>query len=112
MWDLPGPGLEPVCPASAARFSTTAPPGKSPRYLLFKEWLCCTKAPEGPLVSPHRSQPVLKVEATMEFTPREVARDVYECRERVVKDQIAGEVRVCLRVRKNTRDRLGEGEAG
>ncbi|XP_036680912.1 integrin alpha-M [Balaenoptera musculus] len=57
-----------------------------------------------------RSQPVLKVEATMEFTPREVARDVYECRERVVKGQIAGEVRVCLRVRKNTRDRLGEGD--
>ncbi|XP_028353839.1 integrin alpha-M [Physeter macrocephalus] len=49
-----------------------------------------------------RSQPVLKVEATMEFTPREVARDVYECRERVVKGLIAGEVRVCLRVRKST----------
>ncbi|XP_061066126.1 integrin alpha-M [Eubalaena glacialis] len=57
-----------------------------------------------------RSQPVLKVEATMEFTPREVARDVYECRERVVKGQIAGEVRVCLRVRKNTWDRLREGD--
>ena len=28
MWDLPGPGLEPVSPASAGRFSTTAPPGK------------------------------------------------------------------------------------
>ena len=28
MWDLPGPGLEPVCPALAGRFSTTAPPGK------------------------------------------------------------------------------------
>ncbi|XP_057551243.1 integrin alpha-M [Hippopotamus amphibius kiboko] len=57
-----------------------------------------------------RSQPVLKVEATMEFTPREVARNVYECRERVVKGQIAGVVRVCLHVRKNTRDRLGEGD--
>eukprot|EP00069_Balaena_mysticetus_P002971 bmy_00718T0 len=52
--------------------------------------------------------PVLKVEATMEFTPREVARDVYECRERVVKGRLAGEVRVCLRVRKNTWDRLRE----
>ena len=27
-WDLPRPGLEPVCPALAGRFSTTAPPGK------------------------------------------------------------------------------------
>ena len=28
MWDLPGPGLEPVSPALAGRFSTTAPPRK------------------------------------------------------------------------------------
>ena len=28
MWDLPGPGLKPVSPASAGRFLTTAPPGK------------------------------------------------------------------------------------
>ena len=28
MWDLPGPGLEPVSPALAGRFSTAAPPGK------------------------------------------------------------------------------------
>ena len=28
MWDLPGPGLEPLSPALAGRFSTTAPPGK------------------------------------------------------------------------------------
>ena len=27
-WDLPSPGLEPVSPALAGRFSTTAPPGK------------------------------------------------------------------------------------
>ena len=30
MWDLPRPGLEPVFPALAGRFSTTAPPGKPP----------------------------------------------------------------------------------
>ena len=30
MWDLPGPGLEPVSPALAGRLSTTAPPGKPP----------------------------------------------------------------------------------
>ena len=28
MWDPPRPGLEPVPPALAGRFSTTAPPGK------------------------------------------------------------------------------------
>ncbi|XP_060144298.1 thioredoxin-like protein 4B isoform X2 [Globicephala melas] len=28
MWDPPGPGHEPVSPASAGRLSTTAPPGK------------------------------------------------------------------------------------
>ena len=34
MWDLPRPGLEPVSPALAGRFSTTAPPGK-PLHSLF-----------------------------------------------------------------------------
>ena len=33
-WDLPRPGLEPMSPASAGRFSTTAPPGK-PDYCTF-----------------------------------------------------------------------------
>ena len=34
MWDLPRPGLEPVSPALAGRFSTTEPTGKpSPRLL-------------------------------------------------------------------------------
>ena len=28
MWDLPRPGLDPVSPALAGSFSTTAPPGK------------------------------------------------------------------------------------
>ena len=28
MWDLPRPGLEPVSPALAGRFSTIVPPGK------------------------------------------------------------------------------------
>ena len=36
MWDLPRPGLEPVSPALADRFSTTAPPGKpSLGYFLY-----------------------------------------------------------------------------
>ena len=34
MCDLPGPGLEPVSPALAGRFSTTVPPGK-PLYKTF-----------------------------------------------------------------------------
>ena len=29
MWDPPGPGIEPVSPALAGGFLTTAPPGKS-----------------------------------------------------------------------------------
>ena len=35
MWDLPRPGLKPMSPALAGRFSTTAPPGK-PRTSFFK----------------------------------------------------------------------------
>ena len=34
MWDLPRPGLEPVSPALAGGFLTTAPPGK-PLELIF-----------------------------------------------------------------------------
>ena len=34
MWDLPRPGLEPMSPALAGRFSTTAPPGK-PNTCIF-----------------------------------------------------------------------------
>ena len=35
MWDPPGPELEPVSPALAGRFLTTAPPGKS-KSIIFK----------------------------------------------------------------------------
>ena len=34
-WDLPRPGLEPVFPAWAGRFSTTAPPGKPLGLFIF-----------------------------------------------------------------------------
>ncbi|XP_054438592.1 integrin alpha-M [Pteronotus mesoamericanus] len=57
-----------------------------------------------------RSQPVLSVDVTMDFTPKELARNAFECREHVVRGQNAGEVRVCLHVHKNTKDRLREGE--
>ena len=33
MWELPGPGLEPLSPALAGGFLTTAPPGKPSRLL-------------------------------------------------------------------------------
>ena len=36
MWDLPGPGLEPVSLALAGGFLTTAPPGKSYRQTSWK----------------------------------------------------------------------------
>ena len=39
MWDPPRPGLEPVSPALAGRFSTTAPPGK-PLDTVFKGYPC------------------------------------------------------------------------
>ena len=32
MWDLPGPGLEPMSPALAGGFLTTAPPGKPLKF--------------------------------------------------------------------------------
>ena len=35
MWDLPRPGLEPMSPALAGRFSTTVPPGKPLKFYLF-----------------------------------------------------------------------------
>ena len=38
MWDLPRPGLEPVAPALAGRFSTTAPPEK-PGKCFYREWM-------------------------------------------------------------------------
>ena len=37
MWDPPRPGLEPVSPALAGRFSTTAPPGKPQSKHFYKE---------------------------------------------------------------------------
>ena len=36
MWDLPRPGLEPMSPALAGGFLTTAPPGK-PAYLFYTQ---------------------------------------------------------------------------
>ena len=38
MWDLPRPGLKPVSPALAGRFSTTAPQGKPGLSCLNAAW--------------------------------------------------------------------------
>ena len=40
MWDLPRPGLEPVSPALAGRFLTTAPPGKPDSVFYILIYLC------------------------------------------------------------------------
>ena len=45
MWDLTDPGLEPMSPALAGRFSTTAPPGKPPATVLNKVFLACFTGP-------------------------------------------------------------------
>ena len=58
MWDLPRPGLEPVSPALAGRFSTTAPPGKPPFvYFCFyfhysRRWRAKGLEHSGPQPSP------------------------------------------------------------
>ena len=44
MWDPPRPGLEPVSPALAGRFSTTAPPGKPHVSLFYKILTLACKA--------------------------------------------------------------------
>ena len=50
MWDLPGPGLEPVSPALAGGFSTTAPPGKPEtltyayQFIIIKDMIKDTEA--------------------------------------------------------------------
>ncbi|XP_073660861.1 cilia- and flagella-associated protein 99 isoform X3 [Tursiops truncatus] len=40
MWDPPGLGHEPLCPASAGGLSTTAPPGK-PQHVIFNDSFFC-----------------------------------------------------------------------
>ena len=44
MWDLPRPGLEPVCPALAGRLSTTAPPGKPSNAFFYLNYYYQTGA--------------------------------------------------------------------
>ena len=60
MWDLPRLGLEPVSPALAGRFSTTAPPGKPQEKLdLYEEILIRKKRVGDPWK--HRKQASLRI---------------------------------------------------
>ena len=59
MWDLPGPGLEPVSPALAGGFSTTAPPGESQIklscstiFFLVFQFIMGNQLPQYPVHSP------------------------------------------------------------
>ena len=49
MWDLPGPGLEPMSPELAGGFLTTAPPGKSHKMRFVAGYLlqCCLQCQKG-----------------------------------------------------------------
>ncbi|XP_039766644.1 integrin alpha-M isoform X2 [Ornithorhynchus anatinus] len=57
-----------------------------------------------------RSRPVLRVDVSLRFKPPELARAVFDCGEQTVLRREAGEARVCLTVRKTSRDRLGPGD--
>ena len=71
IWDLPRPGLEPVSPALAGRFSTTAPPGKPCPVLMRHQ----EKSPSQPLVKPRRGSLV------------DVVRPVYRSQYRTLRGQ-------------------------
>ena len=58
MWDLPRPGLEPVCPALAGRFSTTAPPGKPRSYFWALRGRCAPRC--FPSINSFNSQDLLR----------------------------------------------------
>uniref|UniRef100_A0A4X2KZB2 Integrin subunit alpha M n=1 Tax=Vombatus ursinus TaxID=29139 RepID=A0A4X2KZB2_VOMUR len=55
-----------------------------------------------------RAQPVLTLAVSMQITPKELMRSVFECQEQEKTNQEAGVARVCLIIHKNTADRLGE----
>ena len=46
LWDLPGPGMEPLSPALRGGFLTTGPPGKPWTFLYFASWAGFRADPE------------------------------------------------------------------
>ncbi|XP_044513468.1 integrin alpha-M-like [Gracilinanus agilis] len=55
-----------------------------------------------------RARPVLRMDVSMQFTPRELMKSVYECQEQKKTNEEAGVAKVCLIIHKNTIDRLNE----
>ena len=67
MWDPPRPGLEPMSPALAGRFSTTAPPGK-PQEIYLNQKSCTVTYSQtfAPIITISQSFSTL----SLEFVPR------------------------------------------
>ena len=61
MWDLPRSGIEPVSPALAGGFLSTAPPGKSLLLVLKIEALLLSRYGEEKAMAPHSSTLAWKI---------------------------------------------------
>ena len=67
MWDLPGPGIEPMCPALAVRFLTTGPPGKQKQGPLYSwaavvvQFPICVRISATPWTAAHQASQSLTV---------------------------------------------------
>ena len=60
MWDLPGPGVEPVSPALTGRLFTAEPPGKTPypfQYIVF--WILEPEKPRSDTPPPPSWSPAV-----------------------------------------------------
>ena len=69
MWDVPGPGIEPVSPALAGGFLTTVPPGKSQNESSIGEIVMKEKEPRPSFaVTPQTAKVMATVCAEMEKT--------------------------------------------
>ena len=74
MWDLPRPGLEPVSPALAGRFSTIAPPGK-PWLPILNIALCTCQSQTPNLSLPHNPSPPGNHKFVTKLDPMGPSRD-------------------------------------
>ena len=67
MWDLPGPGIEPMCPALAVRFLTTGPPGKQKQGPLYSwaavvvQFPICVRISATPWTAAHQASQSLTI---------------------------------------------------
>ena len=78
MWDLPRPGLEPVSPALAGGFLTTAPPGK-PDFLFFNFIFWPRRAACRSLVPQPGIEPAPGARSLNHRTAREVPHYFLKC---------------------------------